>query len=107
MSLRILIVCGGGASSGFLAQGMRKAAKKDGVDITVEARSESEVEEYIGKVDVVLVGPHLSFMYDHIHALMEPHDIQTALVPQQVYGRLDGAGAYQLAQALVTEGVQQ
>ena len=108
MTLRILIVCGGGASSGFLAQGMRKAAKKDGVDVSVEARSESEVEEYIGKVDVVLVGPHLAFMFDHIRSLVEPHGIKAALVPQAVYGRLDGAAAYRLAQDLVvTEGMQQ
>lgn len=107
MSLRILIVCGGGASSGFLAQGMRKAAKKDSVELTVEARSETEVEEYVGKVDVVLVGPHLAFMFDSIRALVEPHGIQVALVPPQVYGRLDGAAAYKLAQGLVTtEGVQ-
>jgi cellobiose PTS system EIIB component len=108
MALRILIICGGGASSGFLAQGMRKAARGQGVEATVEARSESEVEEYVGRVDVVLVGPHLAFMLDHIRTLVEPHGIKVSLVPQAVYGRLDGAAAFKLAQDLLsTEGVVQ
>ena len=42
--LNVLLVCGSGASSGFMAANMRKAASKQGLDIDIKARSESEIE---------------------------------------------------------------
>ena len=42
--MKILLMCGAGASSGFMAQAMRKAAKDQGLeDIDVIARSEAEM----------------------------------------------------------------
>ena len=42
--MKILLMCGAGASSGFMAQAMRKAAKEQGLDdIDVIARSEAEM----------------------------------------------------------------
>ena len=35
----VLLVCGSGASSGFMAANMRKAASARGIEITVNARS--------------------------------------------------------------------
>lgn len=45
--LHILLVCGTGASSGFMAKNIRKAAKEENLEINVKARSDSEIEEYI------------------------------------------------------------
>ena len=39
MSLKVLLVCGTGASSGFMAVSMRKAAKKPGLDYRIKERS--------------------------------------------------------------------
>ena len=44
-TIRVLLCCGAGFSSGFLAQKARQAAKKKKLDMTVEARSESVVSE--------------------------------------------------------------
>ena len=57
-TIRVLLCCGAGFSSGFLAQKARQAAKKKKLDMTVEARSESVVSEYMDKMDVLMVGPH-------------------------------------------------
>lgn len=62
-TIRVLLCCGAGFSSGFLAQKARQAAKKKKLDMTVEARSESVVSEYMDKMDVLLVGPHLSLIH--------------------------------------------
>ena len=43
MAHNVLLVCGSGASSGFMAVNIRKAAKKRGIDMTVTARSEAEL----------------------------------------------------------------
>ena len=58
----ILLVCGTGASSGFMAKNIRQAAKARNIEIGVKARSDSVVEDYIEDIDLLLVGPHLSYM---------------------------------------------
>ena len=50
----VLLVCGSGASSGFMAANIRKAAKARGIDIAVNARSESTVEDYVDEIDCVM-----------------------------------------------------
>lgn len=42
--LRVLLVCGSGASSGFMATNMRKVVTERNLDISIIARSEAEVE---------------------------------------------------------------
>ncbi len=95
--MKVLIVCGAGASSGFIAQRMRKAAKKRGVDLQVDARSETELAEHVSSTDVVLVGPHLEYMLAKVQETTRAHDVPAVLLPQKVYGMLDGDAALQLA----------
>lgn len=64
MSLNILLVCGSGASSGFMAANMRKAAKKAGLDYKIQARSEAELNDYANDIDVLMVGPHLKSEFE-------------------------------------------
>lgn len=106
MTTRILILCGGGASSGFLAQSLRKAAKKAGTEVSVEARSESEVEEYLDRIDVVLIAPHLAYMSEEITTKARAQGVGVADLPAAVYGRLDGAGAFKIAQDLMAKEQQ-
>ena len=40
--IQVLLCCGAGLSSGFLAQGARKVAKKKGLNVKIEAKSETE-----------------------------------------------------------------
>ena len=52
--LRILLVCGSGASSGFMAANIRKAAAARGMDAKVVARGEAEIENYVDEIDVLI-----------------------------------------------------
>lgn len=56
----ILLVCGSGASSGFMAANIRKAASARGLEWKVTARSESEILNYVEDIDCLMVGPHLA-----------------------------------------------
>ncbi len=47
MATKVLLVCGTGASSGFMAANARKAAKKLNLDMEIKAKSESEIEDYL------------------------------------------------------------
>lgn len=51
--LTILLCCGAGMSSGFLAQQMRGAAKKQGIIAKVEAKSQNNIADDLPKTDIL------------------------------------------------------
>ncbi|KRK75193.1 hypothetical protein FC67_GL001706 [Companilactobacillus alimentarius DSM 20249] len=93
MSLRVLLVCGTGASSSFMAVSMRKAVQQLGLDYKIQARSESELENYLDEVDVIMVGPHLSFMEEEIKKSIGGRKIKVILMNPAYYAVLDGKKA--------------
>lgn len=91
--LNVLLVCGSGASSGFMAANMRKVIKERGLDIAVTARSESEIENYIDEIDALMVGPHLAYILEDIDEYMQGADVKVILMKADYYSKLDGAAA--------------
>ncbi len=91
--LRVLLVCGSGASSGFMASAIRKAASKRGLEISVTARSEAEIENYIDDIDCLMVGPHLAYLLDNVKAIVGDRDIKVTLVKAQDYAIFNGENA--------------
>lgn len=91
--IRILLVCGSGASSGFMAANMRKAAKDKGLDVSVTARSESEIENYIEDIDVLMVGPHLAYLLEDAEEMVGDNDVKVILMKGEYYATLDGLQA--------------
>lgn len=100
---KILLVCGNGASSGFLAANMRKYSQKNDLDISVEAHSQTELADYIDDFDVVLVGPHLKFMLDDLKTIADSSNVPISTIDQMTYGTLDGGKAVQFALKLLEE----
>ncbi len=88
--LKVLLVCGSGASSGFIATSMRKAAAARGLDIEILARGESEIENYIDTVNVLMVGPHLSYILDDIDLYTQGYNVKAILMKKDYYSTLDG-----------------
>lgn len=91
--LNVLLVCGSGASSGFMAANMRKAASKQGLEIDIKARSESEIENYIDEIDALMVGPHLAYILDDIDEYTEGNDVKVILMKADYYSTLNGEKA--------------
>ena len=87
---KILLVCGTGASSGFMAKNIRLAAKARGEEMDVKARSDSVIEDYISEIDLLLVGPHLKYMQKEIEEIAEPHHVPVRIISEEAYGTLDG-----------------
>ena len=91
--LRILLVCGSGASSGFMAANMRKAAKVMGYDVEIRARSESEIDNYIDEIDALMVGPHLAYVMDDIDGYTDGRHFPIILMKAEYYSTLNGEKA--------------
>lgn len=88
--LNVLLVCGSGASSGFMAANMRKAAKKREIDISLTARSESEIENYIDEMDALMIGPHLAYLLDNIDDILQGRQVKSILMKPEYYATLNG-----------------
>lgn len=88
--LNVLLVCGSGASSGFMATNMRRAAIDRGMEIELKARSESEIENYIDEIDVLMVGPHLAYILDEVEEYTGGLDVKVILMKPEYYSTLDG-----------------
>lgn len=101
--LRVLLCCGAGFSSGLLAQQGRKYARKNGINMTVEARSESQVNGYLGKIDVLLLGPHYANQLENFKNMAASYPIAVGVIPQDIYGQIDGKRLVELAQHMAEE----
>lgn len=91
--INVLLVCGSGASSGFMAANIRKAASARGVEIKVNARSESEIENYIEEIDCLMVGPHLAYLVDEVDQIVGDTDVKVELMKPEYYSTLNGEKA--------------
>ncbi len=90
--LKILLVCGSGASTSFMAAKMRLAARDSGLVLDIAARSEGDISNYIGEVDAIMVGPHLSGDYDHL-VKTYGDECRIILMDKSYYSKLDGKSA--------------
>ena len=88
--INILLVCASGLSSGLMAANIRKAAKARGIDCEITARSESEIESYINDINVIMIGPHLSYLVDEVKEYEKNYDVKVLLMRADYYSTLNG-----------------
>jgi cellobiose PTS system EIIB component len=86
----ILVVCGAGASSTFLASRIRAVATERGLDVTARAASNLDLSSRLSDARVLLVGPHLASSFGEIEAEAAEHSVPAGLLPSTAFGP-DGA----------------
>lgn len=89
--INILLACGCGASSGFIAQSMRKAAKAKGIQAQIRAVSDTEVQGVIADYDVLLLGPHIGYRLAEFRKSFENENKIIEVIDQRHYATLNGA----------------
>lgn len=94
--MRILVVCGAGASSTFVAQRLRRAAAAAGLDWDAAAGMETSVSD--SDHDLVLVGPHLS---DRLDAIRRSAGTPVAVLPDDVFADRDGSRTLDFARSIL------
>jgi PTS system cellobiose-specific IIB component len=95
----ILVVCGAGASSTFLASRIRSLATERGLDLTARAASNLDVSARLGDATVLLVGPHLEADFPELQAEAAGHSVPAGLLSPTAFGPEGATDA--LEQALV------
>jgi len=86
--IKAILCCGSGASSGFMSQAIKKAAKKRSIEIDVNARSESLLEQNLDGTDVVLIAPHLQAEKEEI--AKRCGSVPAVVIDKAAYGMLNG-----------------
>jgi len=95
--MKILVVCGAGASSAFVAHRVRHTATERGLEVSVHAGSESDLPGSLGPIDVLLVGPYLAPRYERIRAMAIKAGVGVALLPDTVFESQHGDEALDAA----------
>jgi PTS system cellobiose-specific IIB component len=95
--MRILVVCGAGASSTFVAQRLRRAASAAGLDWETVAGTEQTITTAFA--DLVLVGPHLA---DRVDAIRTASHGPVAVLPDDVFADRDGTRTLDAARAVLS-----
>lgn len=94
--MRILVVCGAGASSTFVAQRLRRAASDAGLDWDTAAGTEQTISTAFA--DLVLVGPHLA---DRVDTIRSASSSPVAVLPDDVFADRDGIRTLAVARAAI------
>jgi PTS system cellobiose-specific IIB component len=97
----ILVVCGAGASSTFLASRIRSLAAERGLDLTARAASNEDLSRRLSDATVLLVGPHLESGFAELRAEAATHDVPAGLLPSTAFGPQGAADALEQALALL------
>lgn len=88
---RIMLVCSAGMSTSLLVTKMLNAAKEQGVECTINAVSEAELRNHEDKIDVLLLGPQVRFLYNKLKTKFEPLGIPVEVINTVEYGTMNGA----------------
>jgi PTS system cellobiose-specific IIB component len=97
-SMEILVICGAGASSTFVALRLRRSAAARGLDVSARAGSVELLASDIAGADLVLVGPHLADRLEDIReAARAAADVPVALLPESAVTSTNGDLALQTA----------
>lgn len=95
--MKILVVCGAGASSTFVAHRVRAAAQRLARNVVVVAGTPGRVSAEVEAGDVVLVGPHLRSALPHVRADAASRGAHAVLLPADIFDDRDGARVLALA----------
>lgn len=105
MSKNILLCCGAGMSSGFLATSTEKAAMAEGLDWNVTAKSQSVAMEEMPDYDLLLLGPHFKAALPEFEEAAKDMGCETkiAVIPQEIYGSVDGKALIEFSKKILAE----
>lgn len=96
----ILVICGAGASSTFLASRLRAIAASRGEAVTITAASVDDLDARLATTDVLLVGALLSATFDELRARAAERGVAAGLLARNVFGPGGPEAAFDLYSSL-------
>ena len=100
--MKIVVICGAGASSTFVATRMRRAAAAADLDLTITPSHLASFAEHLESADAVLTGAHLGDALVAVHAQAREHGIPVAVLPADIAQDREGTRALEIARGIVS-----
>jgi len=85
---RITLICMGGFSTSMLMKKMKTSAQANGIEVTIEATSESNFKKFEDITDILLIGPQVSFIEEDMKKKYP--NIKVAVIKSSDYGTMNG-----------------
>ena len=99
----IVLICAGGFSTNILATYIRKEMKEHEFDGDIKAMSEWNFQGLRQHVDVILLGPQLSFMHEEISRKYQGTGTKVAMINMADYGKMNGKRGFEQILNLLDE----
>lgn len=90
MSIHAVILCSWGATSSSLAKKVNDEAKKQDLDVIVDAGGTGEFKKNAEKYDVALLEPQVRHLKKEIESIAEKYDIPVDIVDMQGFAMMNG-----------------
>ncbi|WP_051348480.1 PTS sugar transporter subunit IIB [Peribacillus kribbensis] len=101
--MNILLCCCAGMSTSLLVSKMKKSALEQNLQYRIRAIPIEAVRKEVDQADVLLLGPHVRYMYQSFKELGEKKGIPVAVIDMEYYGTFNGADVLRTAEELYRE----
>lgn len=89
--MKVLFVCSQGMSSAIAVNALKKAAEKEGIEMTVAAVSTQEFEEEVKNgYDIAMVAPQVRHRFSYLKDYANEANVPCVLIKPQGYSPLGG-----------------
>lgn len=88
--MKIILVCSAGMSTSMLVKKMRDSAKERNIEVEINAVAESQLNNNLENLDVVLIGPQVRYLEKTIRKNLEPKGVKVDVIDQMAYGMIQG-----------------
>jgi PTS system cellobiose-specific IIB component len=88
--LNITLVCSAGMSTSMLMERMKDAASTKGIEVKMQALSESELKNNLSGTDILLLGPQVRYMISGIRASYSDKIPVIEVINMSDYGLMNG-----------------
>lgn len=89
MAIHGVILCSWGATSSALAKKVTDEAKKQGLDVTVDAGGTGEFKKKAEGYDVALLEPQVRHLKKEVETIAEKYNIPVDIVDMQAFALMD------------------
>lgn len=100
---KIALVCQHGASTGMCVSKMRESAIRNGIEVQIDAYSDSQMENLVLEKDVILLGPQLGFKKDSFMNQYPEFANRISVIDTMDFGMMDGDKILKNALRIINE----
>lgn len=82
---------------------MKQAAKRQNIEVTIQAVPEIDLNTHLVNTDIILIGPQIRYLEPKIIAQAKPFGIRVAMIEPIFFGMMDGEKVLEQAKKLFSK----